>query len=187
MSELDEGQNPAVDLDLRDLTADDVDCLQQLLESVPEYAERITGYPPGPTDALSTLIGTPPDFDIRGKRGLGLWDGSRLVAFIDVLLGYPDPRTAYVGLLVVHGACQRRGLGRHLHRSLLNALQQEGSIERLRVGIISRDEGASEPFWIAMGYAATGEERPYNYDKVTGTVALWERPLDASGRRSDGA
>lgn len=31
---------------VRDLGADDVDALQRVLESVPDYAERITGYPP---------------------------------------------------------------------------------------------------------------------------------------------
>ncbi len=44
---------------IRDLGPGDVDALQALLESVPDYAAHITGYPPGPNDAISALITLP--------------------------------------------------------------------------------------------------------------------------------
>jgi hypothetical protein len=43
--------------------AGDDDLLQALLETDPAYAERVTGYPPGPSDGYSTLTVVPPDFD----------------------------------------------------------------------------------------------------------------------------
>jgi len=77
---------PAVVRELGGASADgDVAALQDLLESVPD------------------------GFDPAGKAGLGLWEGERLVAFADVLLGYPVPSTAYIGLLVVRGGEQGRG------------------------------------------------------------------------------
>lgn len=159
----------------------DVEALQDLLESQPEYAQQLTGYPPGPSDALSALIGVPPHLDPARKRPLGLWQGSTLVAFADVLVGHPDPRTAYVGLLVVRRDHARQGFGRRLHRALESLLASEPGIERLRTGVISTTRGASDPFWTAMGYRPTEERKPYRYGHVEGTVRYWERSLPTVG------
>ncbi len=164
----------------RVLGPEDVGALQDLLETVPTYAERITGYPPGPSDGLSALITVPDGFDPAGKYGIGLWDGAVLVAFADVLVGYPTPEHAFVGLLVVRGDRQGSGLGRALHDAVLVHLRQvpgAASLGRLRLGIVATNAAGAEPFWRALGYEPTGEQKPYRYDHVTSTVALWERPL----------
>jgi GNAT superfamily N-acetyltransferase len=160
----------------RRLAGEDVDALQELLESVPDYAERITGYPPGAADGLSTLMIVPPDFDPDRKLGLGLWDGGALVAFADLLLGYPQAGVGYLGLLIVHGSRQHQGLGRAMHEEVVREAAQ-ARLERLRLGIVATNAEVAQPFWAALGYRATGEVRPYRYDRLTSTVALWERPL----------
>lgn len=162
---------------VRDLEHADVAVLQELLESVPDYAERITGYPPGPSDALSALISVPPEFDPSGKRSIGLWDGTELIAFADVLLGYPDPGAAYIGLLIVRGDRHGSGYGREIHETVLALVQQQSCAVRMRLGIVETNAAAAEPFWRTLGYRPTGERKPYRYDKLTSTVHLWERPI----------
>jgi GNAT superfamily N-acetyltransferase len=129
--------------------------------------------------------------------------GERLVAFADVLLGYPVPSTASIGLLVVRGGEQGRGLGRAMHEAVVERLRaaSEGSrtrhsdvkrlperlperlpvervpVERLRLGVVATNASVAEPFWRALGYEPTGEEQPYRYDHLVSTVALRERPL----------
>jgi GNAT superfamily N-acetyltransferase len=162
----------------RELGPADVDALQGLLESVPDYAERITGYPPGPSDGLSALISVPDGFDPAGKHGWGLWDGSVLVAFADVLIGYPVPTTAFVGLLLVRGDRHGTGLGRAMHDVVVERLRTTApAVRRLRLGIVRTNAAVAEPFWRRLGYAPTGEEKPYRYDHLSSTVALWERSL----------
>jgi GNAT superfamily N-acetyltransferase len=163
--------------EIRDLEQDDVDALQELIESFPTYAERITGHPPGPSDALSALISVPPDFDPSGKRGIGLWEDGVLIAFADVLFGWPDPSTAYIGLLIVHGARQGQGVGRRLHDAVLERVRRETGAERVRLGIVERNAEQAEPFWRALGYVPTGEVKPYQYDNLESTVSRWERPV----------
>lgn len=158
----------------------DVAALQDLLESVPDYALRITGYPPGPSDALSALLSVPDGFDPAGKAGLGLWEGERLVAFADVLLGYPTPAVAYIGLLVVRGDAHGRGLGRAMHHAVIGFVRSAPAaarVDRLRLGIVGTNASVAEPFWWALGYRPTGETKPYRYDHLESTVALWERAL----------
>ena len=50
-------------------------------------------------------------------------------------------------------------------------------LQRLRLGIVETNAAVAQPFWTALGYRPTGEVKPYRYDKLTSTVALWERPL----------
>ena len=162
---------------MRDVDQADVDELQRLLESVPGYAERITGYPPGPSDALSALIGCPPEFDPRDKWDVGLWSDGDLVAFADVLRGYPSADVAYVGLLIVRGDRHGRGFGRLLHDRVMDRLLAHGGMRRMRLGIIATNASVAQPFWSTLGYRPTGEEKPYRYDKLTSTVTIWERDL----------
>ena len=171
---------------VRDLGADDVDALQGLLESVPDYAERITGYPPGPSDGLSALLSVPDGFgaggpgvggrDASGKYGIGLWDGPQLVAFADVLIGYPSSSFAFIGLLVVRGDRQQEGLGAAMHEAVVDRARSAPGVARLRLGIVATNAEAAEPFWRALGYEPTSERKPYRYDHLESTVALWERP-----------
>lgn len=159
--------------DIRTLDSSDVDALQALLEATPDHSERVTGYPPGPSDALSALIAVPPGYDPAGKRGVGLWADGELTAFADVLIGYPDPRTAYLGLLIVRSDRRRRGHGRTLHDALLTDLRTAG-VSVVRVGVVDSVEREAAPFLRALGYGPTGEQKPYRYDHLTSVTRFWE-------------
>jgi uncharacterized protein len=56
---------------LRPVTPDDVDALQELIESDSGYTGRITGYPPGPADAQSLLMMRPEGLAEDAKLVLG--------------------------------------------------------------------------------------------------------------------
>src|ERR1700712_2159358 len=121
----------------RQLGRDDVDSLQALLESVPTYAEEVTGYPPGASDALSALVGRPETVSEQNKYGFGLWVADEMIAFADVLRGYPADDTAYIGVLIVRGGHQRFGYGDRLHSRLLSEVRTWPEVQKLRLGIIA--------------------------------------------------
>ncbi|MEF2979369.1 GNAT family N-acetyltransferase [Subtercola sp. YIM 133946] len=166
-----------MDETFRALESEDVEALQALLESAPQYAEQVTGYPPGPSDAVSSLIGRPEGLTDDQKYGFGLWVNGELVAFADVLRGYPTPDAAYIGLLIVRGDRQSSGFGSRLHAEVLREATGWPGIQKLRTGIIETNAASSERFWVRRGYRPTGEVRPYQYDKLRSSVALWELPI----------
>ena len=96
---------------LGEVAAGDVDAVQELIESDPGYTERITGYPPGAADAQSLLMMRPEGLAEEAKVVLGVWDGEQLVAVVDLLRGYPNAHTGFIGLLEVHGGHQGKGSG----------------------------------------------------------------------------
>ncbi|WP_350279534.1 GNAT family N-acetyltransferase [Kribbella sp. HUAS MG21] len=99
-------------MELRPITPEDVDAVQELLESDPGYAERITGYPPGASDAQSLLMMRPESLPEESKVVLGAFEADQLVAVVDLLRGFPNDHTAFIGLLEVHATHQGRGYGR---------------------------------------------------------------------------
>lgn len=171
-----------MEIAVRDLGGDDVDALQLLLESDPGYSQRITGYPTGPSDALSVLIARPAGFDEADKFSLGLWADDQLVGFADLLKGYPDPETAWIGLLIVDPRQRRVGYGRALHAAIIDRASSWPGVRRILLGIVATNAAYAEPFWRALGYRPTGEVRPYRYDHVESTVARWELALGETGR-----
>ena len=165
-------------LAMRDLGVDDVVALQCLLESAPDYSKRVTGHPPDPSDATSTLTLVPDGFDPAGKRAIGLWQDNELVGFADVLIGYPDAATAFIGLLIVRGDRHREGLGRLLHQAVVERAREEcGADGQLRLAILDTNKEVADPFWQALGYVPTGETKPYQSGNLVSAVALWQRPI----------
>jgi len=165
-------------LAVRELGETDVAAVQGLLEAVPDYARRVTGEPPGPADAVAALAQAPDGFDRAGKRAIGAWDGAELVGFADVLMGWPDEATAFIGLLIVRGDRQGQGLGRRLHDAVVErAYQACGPDGRLRLAIVDTNKDAAEPFWRALGYVPTGEVRPYRHGDLISRAALWQRTI----------
>lgn len=166
-----------MDIELRQITADDVDAVQALIESDPGYAERVTGQPPGPSDAQSLLMMRPPDLREEDKIVLGAWSGPDLVGLVDLLRDWPEPGTVHVGLLEVHGDHQGHGLGRVIHGRLVEEVRRWPRITVLRAAIVETNAAQAEPFWRAMGYQPEGEAKPYTYDELQTTVRIWVLPV----------
>lgn len=165
-------------MNLREISPDDVGAVQELIESDPGYTERITGYPPGQADAQSLLMMRPDGLPEEAKRVLGLWDGGQVVAVVDLLRGYPNGHTAFIGLLEVHGEHRGRGAGAAAYR------ETQGYVERvwpemrtLRLAVVDTNALQAQGFWERQGFEQTGEVKPYRYDKLESTARLYEKQL----------
>ena len=119
-------QSPAVTLrevsgDLEELAAP-----QRIMERDEGFALRVTGHPPGPADAQSTLMFVP-----EGKSpddvAFGVWEHGELVGVLGLLLRYPDEETLCIGLLQIDLARQGQGIGAAACRALEDEVRSAGS------------------------------------------------------------
>jgi len=163
-------------VELRAIEPGDVPAVQALIESDPGYTERVTGYPPGPADAQSLLMMRPEGLPEDAKVVLGAWTDDGLVALVDLLRGYPETGTVFIGLLQVHGTHQRRGLGASTYKSVEEYVRGWPEVIKLRLAVVDTNADAAK-FWTAMGFAATGEARPYRYDKLESVARLYEKDI----------
>lgn len=112
--------------------------------------EDLRALPPGKALADKFYLGF---FAPEGAEGAGT-----LAAVLDLILGWPRADTAYLGLFMVAGPLQGRGVGSGIIAGCLARLAALGfSTVRLAV-----DEGnpQSLAFWQKNGFVLTGERIP---------------------------
>jgi ribosomal protein S18 acetylase RimI-like enzyme len=175
------GQRAAVTL--REVAGDpeELRALQRVMESDEDFALRVTGHPPGPAGAQSTLLFVPAGKSPDDKVVFGVWADGELVGVLDLLLHYPDEETVYLGLLLIDRRWQGRGIG----AAACQALEREVLpcwpwARRLRLSVVGTNDQVLG-FWRRMGFAETGEVRPWRYDKLRSEAILMDKPVAHPG------
>ncbi|MGP9528768.1 GNAT family N-acetyltransferase [Glutamicibacter sp. AOP5-A2-18] len=166
-----------VPLEVRRITQGQCVALQRIMESNPEYSRRVTGTGPTPGAAGDVLSALPPGVQNLRKVDLGLWDGQELVAFADVILGWPAESVAHIGLLMTDGTRQGEGLGRMMHDAVIDLVGRTPNIQSLRLSIVDTNADLEEPFWAKLDYEPTGESVPYVSGSVESTARIWTRSV----------
>jgi hypothetical protein len=101
--------------------------LQNVLESAPAYAERVTGAPPVAADAQSIFTILPEGKSYEDKFVFGIFCGVRMIGCIDLIRGYPTPNTTTLELLLVAEQHQKTGFGRLAYTQLEQLIKAWGS------------------------------------------------------------
>lgn len=81
-----------------------------LCQSNPLYYRHF-GIQPTLENLRENLTALPPGKALEDKYFLGLWQGGKLIALLDLIAGYPEPDTAWIGWLILDQSCQGRGAG----------------------------------------------------------------------------
>lgn len=87
------------------------------------------------------------------KYYIGFWKEKELVAVMDLVLGYPDEKTAYIGLFMVNAEYQGKGIGSIIIEEVCACLKETFSYARL--GYVNGNR-QSESFWRKNGFSPTG-------------------------------
>lgn len=165
-------------LETRPLTATDIPALQAVMVDTPGYFEAIGAAPPDPNgqrEARAVLEDLPPGRTDADKVVLGLWLDGALVGCADMVIGYPRPEVAFVGLLLVAEELQGCGLGTVAFGELARRAQERGC-ERMRLAI-AKGHAHAEHFWLRRGFFATGEVGRDQTGHTERDVLVFERPL----------
>ncbi|MFR5062309.1 MAG: GNAT family N-acetyltransferase [Christensenellales bacterium] len=140
---------------VRRLNKADVKDIYSLCASNPAYYKHIN-------DDVSTekilrdLKRLPSGKKKSDKFFVGYFKDEMLVAVLDLIIGWPDERTAHIGLFMVRKNFQNIGAGRTIINELCRYLKDKYPV--LRLGYAkSNDE--SKKFWLKNGFSATGEEK----------------------------
>jgi RimJ/RimL family protein N-acetyltransferase len=172
------GMMPGVTVKLRLLKGEPEEMaeLQRVLEGAPTYAERVTGYPPGAADAQSAFTILPEGVDHADKFVWGLITDEGMVGCIDVIRGWPSADTAHVGLFLIDEAHTRQGLGQAAFEALEAEVREWPGITSLRAAVVATNAEVL-PFWQRMGFAETGEVKPYRHDQLVSESIILAKKL----------
>ncbi len=140
---------------VRKLTEADVPTIFRLYCGYPLYFSHLQSEPTEQS-VRDDLAALPPGKTARDKFFLGFFCGAELVAVTDLILGYPDSETAFIGLFMTEHRLQRKGIGTEIIREAEAYLKKQG-FRQIRLGRV-KGNPQSEAFWRKNGFSPTGVE-----------------------------
>ncbi len=138
---------------IRRLTEEDVEIIFSLCKQNRLYYEYC---PPFVTkDSIRRdMQALPPKKNMEDKHYIGWFDGDRLIAVMDLIDGYPDARTAFIGFFMTDVSVQRKGVGGTIISELCEYLRVQ-RYKAVRLGWV-KGNPQSEAFWHKNQFVETG-------------------------------
>ena len=102
------------------------------------------------------MAALPPHKTMEDKYYLGFYEGDRLIAVMDLILGFPKEETAFVGFFMMNKEVHGKGIGTALMQEVYTYLKQCG-FNFVRLGF-AKGNPQSEHFWLKNGFERTGVE-----------------------------
>lgn len=121
-------------------------------------------------DIRRDMMLLPQGKDGDSKYYVGFYDRGHLTAVLDLIDGYPDETTAYIGFFMVDGRDSGCGIGTRIVDELCSGLKQSGfSTVRLAY---EKDNPQAKHFWVKNSFLKINEvSHPY------GNMIVAERSL----------
>ncbi len=128
--------------------------VRQLCDRCADYFNIVEGLPPSGEAVQDILESLPPGKGPEDKSVIGVFgrDG-RLCALADLIDGYPETGTWMLGLLLIDPAERKAGLGRNIHKGLVQMAAKAG-MRKIRIGLVQENTNAVG-FWTHLGYMET--------------------------------
>ena len=104
---------------------------------------------------LDDMTALPPGTTSDDKYYVGFFDGNKLVAVLDLISGYPEKDTAYIGFFMTDVSVQCKGIGSRIIKSVCLFLCGKG-FSAIRLCWVQGNPQA-EHFWHKNGFVETGK------------------------------
>ena len=144
----------ATEYNVRRITEADIARVYRLAKQNRKFYELLNQEPT--IEGLTELISdVPEEAGPNGKYFVGFYDGSKqLVAVMDLICGYPQPETAFIGWYMVDANLQGMGIGSDVFADVRSALLAQGySNVLLKCPAVCEEAIA---FWRQQGFKETG-------------------------------
>ena len=157
------------DYAVRRLSEQDADEILALMRGNPQFY-RYCGRQNTREELLTDLRLTPPGVEWERKYYVGLFDAEGLAAVLDLIDGYPDGDTAFIGFFMMNRQLQGRRIGSSIIQDLCLYLKETG-LKRVLLGI-DKENPQSNAFWAKNGFSVIRE-----VEQEEGTILLAEKCL----------
>lgn len=129
-------------------------------------------YPPLPTEEsiLCDLSALPPNKAIDDKYYLGYFDDDKLIAVMDLIIGFPNDETAFVGFFMLDAPIQKKCVGTSIISELCSSLKDMG-VKYIRLAWAKANSQASH-FWLKNDFKIIKETEQDNIALVIGQKDL---------------
>jgi ribosomal protein S18 acetylase RimI-like enzyme len=155
MSDSPENLQLVDDLRVVRLGAGDQVRLSALCAACTDFFELIEGQPGGDATAAGLLGPLEPPYADKARHVWGLERDETLIGVVELLQGHPLPEDWYVGLLLLHPAQRRRGLGAKVCAATVSWIRSHGgALVRL---VVQKQNADARTFWERQGFSVERE------------------------------
>lgn len=155
----------------------DAGLIQEILDAAPTYLMNVEGVTSDPRGGVDTLTALPPNCDAAQKYVFILMNAEQRIGVADLIKGYPDPETAFLGLLLLREDSQQKGLGRTFYEMIEKLVVEDLGLRQIRLGVV--DSNPVAPFWQKMGFQMTDIAKPHQGAKLRSTKRVMVKLLEA--------
>jgi ribosomal protein S18 acetylase RimI-like enzyme len=170
---------PSVELreyTIRLMGPNDEALMQALFESDPDYFRLVQGAPPDPAEAKDLLNELPEGKQYRDKFVYALFDrNGALAVVIDLIRGYPNDETWYLGLIFVAPVRRDMGLGTRVLEAVCTHVKRHGG-HAVRLGVDRRNVRA-RALYERRGFRSINERERAHPNGFKSVIDVLERAL----------
>lgn len=142
--------------EVRKANESDVDALFELMRKNDMFYKY---HPPLVTkeSIRADMKALPPRKNAEDKYYIGFFDGSALIASMDLILAYPTEEIAFIGFFMTDVRVQKRGIGSKIIGEVCTYLKALG-YKKVRLGA-DRGNPQSRTFWLKNRFCEIGGEK----------------------------
>ena len=156
----------------RTLNDSDVGMILELCQKNPLFYEH-TEAKPTKAQIMDDMKPTPPGISPSDKYYFGFFEKDELVAVMDLVDGYPDIGTAYIGFFMVNPKYQGKQVGTTIVSETVEYLRNIGKTA-VRLAI-DKGNPQSTHFWIKNGFKVLFETQINGWTKLVAERMLQGR------------
>lgn len=156
--------------DVRKLNPQDTEMIIAFCKDNPQYYEH-SGKKLSAELIESDMRITPPGIPPEQKYYIGFFNEGALVAIVDLIDGYPNGSSAFIGFFMMNKELQGTGTGSRIISEVLSCLKNQG-YKSCRLGI-DKGNPQSGHFWAKNGFEVIREVA-----QETGSILVAEKNLE---------
>lgn len=149
--------------------------IDRIFQHSPRYFHAISGQSAKPEASMLTLKELPPGCGPHQKNVFLIEWQNRFIGVSDLVFGYPDSMTAFLGLLVIDESYQGQDLGREAY-FLLEQFVRQSKFHKIRLAVV--ETNPVKLFWEKLGFKEIGITKPYENHSVVSRVFVMEKHLE---------
>jgi ribosomal protein S18 acetylase RimI-like enzyme len=153
----------------------ELDLLERVFVRSQEFTRLVTGAAPTGREARELWDLIPSGVARHDKRVYLVRIDGAPEACVDVLVDYPKVDDVFLGLLLLARERRARGWGRAIYEETERMVRAWGA-GRIRLAVM-RENTPAEAFWTRMGFAPTGERKPYRHGDLESELVVFEKTL----------
>ncbi len=142
------------------LTKDTIPELQKLLEECSEYFKLVFNKEVQPNEAEDLLQALPVGKTLNDKFNYGIYKDNKLIGIIDLIRNYPEEKTWFLGLLLIHPKERGNGLGAKVFNFLLEQLKSTDT-KMIKLSVAEQNTQALS-FWKSLDFIETHKKTEGN-------------------------